>query len=63
LRRYYPVQDGHVTIRSGKPDVGTLTFGISRELAMEMVEYGYQAACEVLDREIAAGNIPQRSSK
>lgn len=63
LRRYYPEQDDHVTIRSGKPDVGTLTFGIKREVAMEMVEYGYKAACEVLDREIAAGNIPLKASK
>lgn len=50
IQRHFPDADsGHVTINSGKPDVGTMTFGICREQAMGMVNYGYKAAHEVFE--------------
>jgi len=58
FRRHLPEEKGHITIRSGKPDVGTLAFGGSRKMAGEMVAYGYWAACPVLDRAIASGMVP-----
>lgn len=50
LMRYFPDDPRHVTIDSGKPDVGTLTFGICREQALAMVDYGYDSAIEVFER-------------
>lgn len=51
LHRYFPNDKGHVTIDSGKPDVGTLTFGICREQALQMVDYGYRSAIKKFDQE------------
>lgn len=50
IKRYFPENDTHVTIDSGKPDVGTLTFGICREQALEMVDYGYASAHRMFDQ-------------
>lgn len=50
MSRYFPEEESHITIRSGKPDVGTLSFGISRKQALELVEFGYQETKRELDR-------------
>jgi len=51
IERYFPEDERHITIDSGKPDVGTLTFGICREQALDMVDYGYVSANRVFRRE------------
>jgi predicted acylesterase/phospholipase RssA len=50
IHRHFPDgNSGHTVINSGKPDVGTLTFGICREQALGMVDYGYKETHRVLD--------------
>lgn len=51
IERYFPFDETHVVVRSGKPDVGTLTFGICREQALGMVDYAYGEANNVFRRE------------
>lgn len=51
ITRYFAKNDSHITIDSGKPDVGTLTFGICREQALAMVDHGYVAAHRVFDHQ------------
>ena len=58
MRRYVDRKEGHIVIGSGRPDVGTLSFGLTSEEAMTLVNYGYEQACEILDRAIAEGSIP-----
>jgi predicted acylesterase/phospholipase RssA len=59
IRRYFPPNASHITIDSGKPDVGTLTFGICREQALAMVDYGYVSAHRVFDHQ-ALGGSPKK---
>ncbi|MDZ4838302.1 MAG: patatin-like phospholipase family protein [Candidatus Melainabacteria bacterium] len=51
VTRYFPPNESHITINSGKPDVGTLTFGICREQALAMVDYGFVSAHRVFDHQ------------
>jgi predicted acylesterase/phospholipase RssA len=59
IHRHFPGEDsGHVVISSGKPDVGTLTFGIGREQALAMVDYAHAETHRVLDLK-QIGSRPQ----
>lgn len=50
IKRNFPDENsGHVVVNSGKPDVGTLTFGICHEQALGMVDYAYAETHRVLD--------------
>lgn len=65
IGRYFPDEyhDDHITIRSGKPDVASLTFGLSRQTCQDMVDYGYQITKETLKQPILDGRTPVASPK
>ena len=47
----YPDPTGHIIIESGLRNVASTNFGVSRRTLEELVEHGYRAACQRLDRE------------
>ncbi len=51
IKRYFAENDAHITIDSGKPDVGTLTFGICRDQALSMVDYARAESHRVFDHQ------------
>lgn len=55
---YFSDSVEHLVIPVGMPDVGCLTFGLSDEKCLEMVDYGYEIARQELARGIASGFVP-----
>lgn len=60
---YYPDPENHLVIATGSPDVACLTFGISRQKSKEMVDYGYQQSCLMLDDGIKGDKVPVRKRR
>ncbi len=51
------VSQKHLVVKSGRPDVATMTFGVSQNMCKKMIEYGYQIAKHDLTQAINAGHL------
>lgn len=60
---YYPDPKNHLVIRTGMPNVATLTFGLSEERCLEMIDYAYRKTIRDLGPAIRSGRVPVGSSK
>lgn len=47
----FPDPSGHIIIESGMRNVASTNFGVSLRTLAELVEHGYKAACQRLDKE------------
>lgn len=57
---YFSDPEDHIVIRSGLPDVGCLSFGVSSRKCRQMVHFGYYQSRRVLRESIATGAVPVR---
>jgi len=58
MDRLYPDPKRHIVIHTGMPNVAGLTFGISKELCLELVDHGYQQSHRTLAQAISQGRVP-----
>lgn len=56
-RRFKPPRKGDLLIRTGKPDVATLSFGAGIKTFHALEAYGYDVACRTLDRALRDGAL------
>ncbi len=63
LNRYFDEPDQHILIDVGKPQVATLSFGISRSQCYRMASHGYREALKVLKPAIRRGDVPLKANQ
>lgn len=63
LNRYFDEPGEHIMIEVGKPQVATLSFGISRSQCYRMASHGYRESLRVLKPAIRRGEVPLRSNQ
>jgi hypothetical protein len=60
---YFPDPKNHLVVKTGMPNVAALTFGLSEELCLEMIDYAYRRTVRDLEPVIRSGRVPVKSGK